>query len=96
MKNIGKTGRQGCGSHPLKGADCYLSPSSSLNSLDGAQGWGADGYNTLLLHSLDTAKHRNDASHETNSHYSQVRDFSTICIFLEGKGWVVPALSHNL
>lgn len=41
MKNTGKTGRQGCGSHPLKGAGCYLSPSSLLNGLGGTWGWGA-------------------------------------------------------
>lgn len=96
MKNTGKTGRQGCGSHSLKGAGCYLSPSSLLNGLGGTWGWGADSYKTLLIHFSGRGKHRNAASHETNSHYFQVRDFGTTCIFLRGKGWVVPALSCSL
>lgn len=77
-----KNRQGGCGSRPLKGAGCYLSSSSLLNGLGGAWGWGTDSYNTLLLHSSGRGKHRNAASHETNSHYSQVRDFGMTCLFL--------------
>lgn len=79
-------GRQGCGNHPPKAAGCYLSPSSSLIGLGGTRGWGADSYNTLLLHSWGRGKHRNAAAHEPNSHCSRVRDFGTTRLFLKGLG----------